>query len=160
MQGVSPGKKYSCTSSARKKKFVPAENPPPPPLHHFSNGPSLSTFSLFNQGRSVLKLWETLLSWHAESGSTTSRVYLFTVAIQPLSTRLIVSFAAVVWMSRNALPKERLTNNGCEGDYSFHETGTISCFTSPPQSSTTISLEQPHFFVTALVASLASMTIL
>ena len=31
MQGVSPGKKNSCTSSARKKKFVQAENPPPPP---------------------------------------------------------------------------------------------------------------------------------
>ena len=39
VQGVSPEKKYSCTSSARKKKFVRAENPPPP--HHFSNGPSL-----------------------------------------------------------------------------------------------------------------------
>ena len=31
VQGISPGKKNSCTSSARKKKFVQAENPPPPP---------------------------------------------------------------------------------------------------------------------------------
>ena len=33
-------KKNSCTSSARKKKFVPAENSPHP--HYFSNGPSLN----------------------------------------------------------------------------------------------------------------------
>ena len=32
VQVVSPEKKNSCTSSARKKKFLPAENPSPTPI--------------------------------------------------------------------------------------------------------------------------------